>query len=95
MTVKIFLTFIAISTSVILVSCDGIFPTENKPRVPDDHTDIRGGFFHLGNRNTNVDECRSCHGLTLEGGLDVTNINNVQHSPSCYQCHGEVWLNFR
>lgn len=93
MTVKIILAILALSLSAMILSCDGMFPTQTKSRPPADHTDIRGGFFHKGDRHDGVEDCKSCHGINLTGGVGVVE-EIPQLTPSCYQCHGDVWTKF-
>lgn len=82
-------TIIIISSIIIFSSCDGIFPTQNKPPVPADHTDNISGAFHRPEPN-NTDECTECHGEDLKGGL--ANIEGtLVYANSCYQCHNDVW----
>lgn len=94
MMIKLFLTLFALSLSIFIISCDGLFPTETKSRPPADHTDNRGGFFHKGDRHDGVEDCKTCHGINLTGGVGVVE-GTPQLTPSCFQCHGDVWTKFK
>ena len=85
---KIFLGFSSILLIFALYSCDGIFPSQTKSNVPDDHTNNRSGALHKGDRES--DDCKDCHGNDLRGKVYNYNGTLVVTS-SCYQCHGDVW----
>jgi len=85
-------------TAFVLLSffyhgCDGIFPTQTKPNVPDDHIYNWGGFLHKGDEGGGGDagdDCEECHGNDLKGKLYNYNGTWIVTS-SCYQCHGKIW----
>ena len=76
----------------IYQGCDGIFPSQTKANVPDDHNSNYGGFMHKGEDEggTGESECGECHGDNLRGKLYNYNGTLIVTS-SCYQCHGKVW----
>lgn len=74
----------------VFYSCDGIFPSQAKSNVPEDHNNNFGGAMHKGDRD--VDDCDNCHGSDLRG--QVYNYNGTLIvTSSCYQCHGNIWEN--
>lgn len=87
-----FAAFILIS--FFYQGCDGIFPTQTKANVPDDHTSNYGGFLHRGDEEEGggdeLDDCEECHGYDLRGKIYNYNGTLIVTS-SCYQCHGNVW----
>lgn len=85
--------FLGIFPAIILmlsfyIGCDGLFPTQTKPNVPPDHNTNYGGFMHIGQEG--ADECDHCHGHDLRGQVYTYN-GTLVITPSCYQCHGNVW----
>jgi hypothetical protein len=87
--------FLFIAASIIMIfiyaSCDGIFPSQTKDNLPADHNSSYGGYLHKGgNRETEIDDCKHCHGNDLKGQLYNYNGTYVV-TQSCYQCHGTVW----
>ncbi len=80
---------------ILLLSCDGFFPSQSKPDVPGDHTQSISGFFHKPGLFEPSDpqqgcSASSCHGSDLRGGVAVSSGRHIAVS-SCYQCHGAVW----
>lgn len=80
---------------VILLSCDGFFPSQVKVDVPADHTvDVSGALHKTGlfDPSNPVQGCTdaACHGDDLKGGVAVSGGRHVA-VPSCYQCHGAIW----
>lgn len=86
---------------LFLVSCDGGFPTEVKKNLPAGHTKVFGIAYHkigfkypyeydstLGEPNC---AGAKCHHSDLKGGIAVSDSINLV-SPSCYQCHGKIWI---
>jgi len=74
----------------LILSCNGIFPTQTKYTVPADHTIDRGGAMHKEGYQQPFDGCTDCHGSDLKGG--IYNEEGVQVAcASCYQCHSSVW----
>lgn len=95
MKIKILITFFFASfvvLSFLYQGCDGVFPAQSKPNVPDDHTANYGGFLHRGDEGggDESDDCNECHGEDLRGKLYFFQ-NNWIITSSCYQCHGNVW----
>lgn len=84
-----FLILILILSLPFLNSCDGIFPSQSKINVPEDHNSNRGGALHKGGERES-DDCKECHGNDLRGKLYNLNGTYIVTS-SCYQCHGDVW----
>jgi hypothetical protein len=69
-------------------SCNGIFPSEPKSNVPDDHNNNYGGAMHK--RVDDAGDCEECHGNDLRGRVYNYNGTLIVTS-SCYQCHGNIW----
>lgn len=76
----------------------------DKPLVPDDHTDPKGGAFHKSgaeNPFETAGNCASatCHHADLRGGWalvpDPPGFDIEHLAPSCYQCHGVKWNDTR
>jgi hypothetical protein len=89
--IKYFLPSAVILLSFLVLSCNGIFPTQTKSTVPSDHTIDRGGALHKEGYQQPLDECTECHGSDLKGGI-YNNENGLQVAcASCYQCHSSVW----
>jgi hypothetical protein len=83
------------ATSLFLLSCDGLFPSQSKPDVPPDHTQKISGFLHKPGLFDPLDErngcmTASCHGDDLTGGTAISSGRHIAVS-SCYECHGAVW----
>lgn len=81
--------------SILLLSCDGIFPAQSKPDVPQDHTLKISGALHKEGLFEPLDldtGCTTavCHGNDLQGGTVVSNKRHITVS-SCYECHGALW----
>jgi hypothetical protein len=76
-----------------LLSCDGLFPTQNKETVPSDHTVKIKGVLHAPGLTDPLFSggCFNCHGYhDLHGGVTVRQGQRI-FCPSCYECHGAVW----
>jgi hypothetical protein len=86
---------ILIGIVLLLISCDGFFPSQSKPDVPADHNRKISGVLHKSGLNEPLDPGHGCitavcHGDSLRGGVAVSDGRQVV-APSCYQCHGAVW----
>lgn len=67
--------------------CD-FFPTQNKDGLPADHSDKKTYAYHKSLSQYDVIDCATCHGESLKGGISTA---DRTATPSCYQCHGDVW----
>jgi hypothetical protein len=79
----------------VLFSCDGIFPAQTKPDVPQDHNLKVSGVLHKSGLFEPLDQISgcttsTCHGNDLQGGVAVASGRRIVVS-SCYQCHGALW----
>ena len=79
---------------VLLLSCDGLFPSAARIGVPADHTESRKGALHKGGKEEPFGEggCSDsdCHQSDLRGGV-VNFEGRITVTPSCFQCHGALW----
>lgn len=84
-----------------LFSCDDGFSIEAKKKLPADHNEDKGIAFHKKGYDYpyEFDSSRGepncagakCHHSDLRGGIaESDSIPAV--SPSCYQCHGKLWI---
>ncbi len=76
-------------------ACDGIFPAQSKPDVPEDHQQNISGFLHKDGLFEPLDTAQgcmtaSCHGNDLRGGAAFAAGRQIT-VPSCYECHGALW----
>jgi len=81
--------------SLLMIGCDGVFPSAPKYGPPADHTVRKGGALHKAGLNdpTSADagcSAAECHHSDLRGGMAIVE-NELFVAPSCYQCHGEKW----
>jgi hypothetical protein len=72
---------------ISVLGCD-IFPTQTKDGLPADHSDKKGYAYHKAGLYIPLTNCSDCHGQTIKGGVSTT--NNLA-TPSCYQCHTDIW----
>ena len=86
------------SLLMLLMSCDGFFPSQSKDFLPSDHTSRKGGAYHMPGSDDPFGSggCASveCHGTDLMGGVALVEQGKTV-TPSCYQCHDNVWDNER
>ena len=84
---------------VVSIACEEGFPTQDKAKLPTDHTDNKetvmhksGAEFPFSYDNNWQSSCAgsNCHKPDLRGGM-VKLDGDVHTSPSCYQCHGKLW----
>lgn len=59
---------------------DGVAPED----APEGHTVVEDGVAHAPGLEDPEANCTACHGADLRGGAGG--------QPSCYTCHGAVWL---
>ena len=66
---------------MIFVSCSD---EKSTPREIRGHEQIYDGVAHGLMANRGERYCQLCHGVKLIGGTNL--------EPSCYQCHGKLWI---
>ncbi|OGU17335.1 MAG: hypothetical protein A2X61_06810 [Ignavibacteria bacterium GWB2_35_12] len=82
-------------------SCEDDFPFEAKKNLPEGHGEDLGIAFHKNGYQYpyEFDSTRGepncagakCHHSDLKGGLAESD-SLPAVSPSCYQCHGKLWI---
>ena len=79
---------------MMLMACDGFFPNQSKDFVPSDHTSRKDGVYHMPGSEDPFGSggCAiiQCHGMDLMGDVSLVEQGKTV-TPSCYQCHGNVW----
>lgn len=66
---------------VLFAACES---EATAPRdAPPGHTVVEDGVAHYPGLNDPENNCTSCHGADLRGGLNG--------QPSCFSCHGKEW----
>lgn len=97
---KIYFAFVLICMLFLTVTgCEFPFPKETKSNLPvgiDAHTVKLGAAYHKPGYDDPFSAeagCSNsaCHQSSLKGGAGFVDGKDVA-VPSCYQCHGENWL---
>jgi len=93
--------FLMVFFLLSMFSCEDDFLFESKKNLPEGHNEDKGIAFHKKgyeypyeyDSTSGEPNCAGakCHHSDLKGGLAESD-SLPAVSPSCYQCHGKIWI---